>query len=327
MPYLAGERAPVWRTDVRGLRRQGDCMTLPRTGGRLFVVGSANEDLVVTVASLPQPGQTVLAHDFAVLPGGKGANQAVAAARAGGDVVFVGSVGRDAAGGRTIAALRAEGIDVADVVDSAAPTGVALVTVADGGENQIVVVAGANDRLTGAHVTAALARMQSTDVCLISFEIGDEAVAAAALYSQQIGAAVMVNPSPARTLVPQILHAGPILVPNESEAAQISGRTGIAAATWLCDVTGAPVVMTVGAQGAIVVDHGDAYSIAPPAVDVVDTTGAGDTFAGVLAAMIAQGLDLRAAVEQAVISAAISVTSRGARRYRTEAHFDGSDRA
>jgi ribokinase len=305
-------------------------MALTRTGGRLFVVGSANEDLVVTVASLPQPGQTVLAHEMVVLPGGKGANQAVAAARAGANVVFVGSVGRDAPGERTIAALRADGIDVSHLsVDSAAPTGVALVTVADDGENQIVVVAGANDRLSGAQVTAALAGMGANDVCLISFEIGDEAVAAAAAHAKQVNAAVLVNPSPARTLVPQILQAKPILLPNASEAAQLSGLTGAPAALWLHEMTGAPVVMTVGAQGATVVDRGELYSIAPPAVDVVDTTGAGDTFAGVLAAMVAQGHDLRAAVEQAVISAAKSVTSRGARSYRTEdvGHFGGSDRA
>jgi ribokinase len=282
----------------------------------LFVVGSANEDLVVTVATLPQPGQTVLAHGLAVLPGGKGANQAVAAARAGADVVFIGSVGRDAAGDRTIAALRAESIDVSYLfVDPSAPTGVAVVTVADDGENQITVVAGANDRLSGAQVTAALAElgMRSSDGCLISFEIGDEAVEAAARYAEQVDAAVLVNPSPARTLVPHVLLARPILLPNALEAGQLSGLTGTPAATWLHNMTGAPVVMTVGSRGATVVDDGDVYSITPPVVDVVDTTGAGDTFAGVLAAMIVQGHDLRSAVERAVVAAAMSVTSRGAR--------------
>jgi ribokinase len=299
-------------------------MALPRTGGRLFVVGSANEDLLVTVASLPQPGQTVLAHGLAVLPGGKGANQAVAAARAGADVVLIGCVGRDAAGERTIAALRAEGIDVTHLsVDPAAPTGVAIVTVADDGENQIAVVAGANDRLSGAHVTAALAAlgMGSSDGCLISFEIGDGAVAAAATYAQRVDAAVLVNPSPARLLVPEVLRTGPILLPNASEAAQLSGLSGTPAATWLHAMTGAPVV-----------DQDEVYSIAPPVVDVVDTTGAGDTFAGVLAATIAQGHDLRTAVEHAVIAAAKSVTSRGARvtsveDVMDEGHFGGSERA
>jgi len=304
-------------------------MAVPRIGGRLFVVGSANEDLVVTVASLPQPGQTVLAHGLAMMPGGKGANQAAAAARAGADVVFVGSVGRDAAGERTIAALRTEGIDVSHVsVDASAPTGVALVTVADDGENHIAVVAGANDRLRGSQVTAALAGIQSSDVCLISLEIGDEAVAAAATYAERVGAAVLVNPSPARTLVPQVLQARPILLPNASEAAQLSGRSGTPAAMWLCEITGAPVVMTVGAHGAMVVDGADVYSIAPPVVDVVDTTGAGDTFAGVLAAMLAQGHELRSAVEQAVVASALSVTSRGARSYVTdEGYFGGNERA
>jgi ribokinase len=295
-------------------------MAVPRIGGRLFVVGSANEDLVVTVGSLPQPGETVLAHGLAMMPGGKGANQAVAAARAGADVVFVGSVGRDAAGERTIAALRTEGIDVSHLfVDSSAPTGVALVTVADDGENHIAVVAGANDRLSGAQVTAALSElgMQSSDVCLISFEIGDEAVAAAATCAVQVGAVVLVNPSPARTLVREILQARPILLPNASEAAQLSGLTGTPAASWLHDTTGAPVVMTIGSRGAAVVDQGEVYLIAAPAVDVVDTTGAGDTFAGVVAAMLAQGSELRSAVEQAVVAAAQSVTSRGARSYET----------
>jgi ribokinase len=306
-------------------------MAVPRISGRLFVVGSANEDFVVTVASLPQPGQTVLAHGLAMMPGGKGANQAVAAARAGADVVFVGSVGRDAAGDRTIGALRAEGIDVTHLsVVSDAPTGVALVTVADDGENHIAVVAGANDRLTGAYVTATLAElaMQSSDVCLISFEISDEAVVAAAAYAQQVGATVLVNPSPARTLVAEVLQAGPILLPNASEAAQLSGLAGTPAARWLHDTTGAPVVMTIGAGGATVVDDGEMYLVAAPVVDVVDTTGAGDTFAGVLAAMLAQGHDLRSAVERAVVAAARSVTSRGARSYVTdEGYFGGSERA
>jgi ribokinase len=291
-------------------------MALRHTSRRLFVVGSANEDLVVTVARLPQAGQTVLAHGSVVLPGGKGANQAVAAARAGAEVVFIGSVGRDSAGERTIASLRAEGIDVTHVsVDPSAPTGLALVTVADDGENQITVVAGANDRLSGAQVTAGLAELalQPSDACLVSFEIGDEAVAAAASYATQVDAALLVNPSPARTLVPEIVRAGAILLPNASEAAQLSGLTGTPAAMWLYEMTGAPVVMTIGAGGATVIDQGAPYSVAAPSVDVVDTTGAGDTFAGALAAMIVQGHDLRSAVEQAVIAAAASVTSRGAR--------------
>ena len=306
-------------------------MAAPHTRGRLFVVGSANEDLVVTVASLPQPGQTVLAHGLAMMPGGKGANQAAAAARAGADVVFVGAVGRDAAGERTIAALRTAGVDVSHLsVDSSAPTGVALVTVADDGENHIAVVAGANDLLKDVHVTAALAElgMQSSDVCLISFEIADVAVAAAATYAEQVGAVVLVNPSPARTLVRQVLHARPILVPNASEAAQLSGLTGVPAARWLHDTTGAPVVMTIGAGGAAVVERGEIYVIGAPVVDVVDTTGAGDTFAGVLAAMLVRGLDLRSAVEEAVLAAAKSVTSRGARSYVTDdGYFGGSERA
>jgi ribokinase len=306
-------------------------MAVRRMGGRLFVVGSANEDLIVTVANLPQPGQTVLAHGLTMMPGGKGANQAVAAARAGADVVFIGSVGRDAAGERTIAALRAEGIDLSHLaVDSSAPTGVALVTVADDGENHIAVVAGANDRLTAEYVTAALAAlgMRSGDACLISFEIGDDAVAAAASYAEQVDAEVLVNPSPARTLVPEVLRAKPILLPNASEAAQLSGLSGTPAAVSLHDLTSAPVVMTVGARGATVVDRGEVYSIAPPSVEVVDTTGAGDTFAGVLAAKIAQGHDLRSAVEHAVVAAAMSVTSRGARSYVTdEGYFGGSERA
>jgi ribokinase len=306
-------------------------MAVPRSRGRLFVVGSANEDLVVTVASLPEPGQTVLAQGLVITPGGKGANQAVAAARAGADVVFVGSVGRDAAGERTIAALRTEGIDVSHVaVDSSAPTGVALVTVADDGENHIAVVAGANDLLSGGQVTAALVElgMDSGDVCLISFEIGDEAVAAAATYADQVGAKVLVNPSPARTLVAQVLQARPMLLPNASEAAHLSGLTGTPAARWLHDATGAPVVMTIGSAGATIVDQGEMYLIAAPVVDVVDTTGAGDTFAGVLAAMLAQGHELRSAVEQAVVAAALSVSSRGARSYVTdEGYFGGSERA
>ncbi len=298
----------------------------PATAGgtaRVCVVGSVNEDTVITVAALPTAGQTVAARTMTLLPGGKGANQAVAAARAGASVVFIGAVGDDQAGRRSLKALRDEGIDCSAVlVQDRAPTGTAIVTVADNGDNQITILAAANDEMTADDVTRAMERLElgPTDVCLVCFEVTDEAVVAAANYARSHQMTLVVNPAPARPLAEELRGARPILVPNASEAEAITGLSdGEAAAERLHELSGTAVVVTRGGDGVRVVDSAARYSLPALSVEVVDTTGAGDAFCGVLTAMLALGHDLRTAADNAVVAAGLSVTAAGAR--------DGSPRA
>ncbi|MBX6371946.1 MAG: ribokinase [Acidothermus sp.] len=290
--------------------------TQPRDRPRVIVVGSVNEDLLISVEHLPRPGETVAAHSMRVLPGGKSANQAVAAARAGAVVCFIGAVGADVAGKQALDALGDEGVDTSQtVVVEGSPTGKALVLVEESGENEIVIVAGANAQLSGGHVGAALKALNVTtcDVLLVGFEIDDDPVLASARYAEEAGCTFLVNPAPVRGLPEGLVAVHPILVLNRSEASLLAGEDDVEdAARSLTRSTGAPVVVTLGAAGALVV-HGAVLHVPAPSVPAVDTTGAGDTFAGVCAAALTAGLDLVAAARRAVAAAALSVTAVGAR--------------
>jgi ribokinase len=316
---------------------------------RILVAGSINVDLVAHVERLPAPGETVAGGRLERSGGGKGANQAVAAARAGGAVALVGAVGDDDHGALALAELRAEGIDVGAVLRLAdVPTGVALIAVDRDGNNQIAVASGANHALEPAMVAPALAELGAGAGCVLaSFELTDAIVLAAAEAAHTAGSTLVVSPAPARRLPDGLRDARPILVPNEREALELAGahaaaperpqragphggdnppeaerpqRAGPhggddaeAAARRLAGLTGAPVVVTLGARGALVVEGDSAYTLPAPAVRAVDTTGAGDVFTGVLARRLAGGDDLRAAATRAVEAAARSVTIAGAR--------------
>jgi len=271
--------------------------------GRIVVVGSLNADLTIYCERLPQPGETVQGNGFAVNPGGKSANQAVAAARLGTSVAFVGAVGDDDFGADAVAALEREGIDCSGVARlDDAPTGVALIAVDEAGENQIAVASGANARL------ASPAVPPEACIVLLGLEVPDEAVLAAARAAGDVR--IVLNPAPARPLPDELLDRGPILTPNEAEACALAGeRDAEAAARALEQRTGAPVVVTLGARGALV----SGEVIAPPPVQVVDTTGAGDTFTGALAAELTAGADIRAAARFATAAAALSTQAAGAR--------------
>ncbi len=299
-----------------GLRTDGSDPLDQGPRRRVVVVGSSNQDIVVTVPRLPSPGQTVIGDSITLLPGGKGANQAVAAARVGADVVFVSAVGKDDGGRQTVDSLRAEGIDSSTVLlYDDQPTGTAVVLVSEDGENEIAIVQGANAALSGADVRKALGQLEigPGDVCLISFEIEDEAVTEAAVCAAERGARLLVNPAPARTLNDRILAAKPLLLPNSSEAEALSGRTGDAAAHRLHELTSAPVIVTRGGDGVLIIDGTEERHVPALRVEAVDTTGAGDTFAGVLAARLAADDELDDAVGYAVVAAALSVTKAGAR--------------
>lgn len=284
---------------------------------RVIVVGSANRDTVLHVAQLPRPGETVASAHTAYLGGGKGANQAVAAARSGANVVFLGAVGDDEAGRELLAELAGENIDTSRVhVIADVPTGAAFVVVDRAGENQIVIDAGANSWVRGDFVTPALSDLSigAGDVLLTGFEVPEDAVLATLSLGAATGATLVLNPSPVRSLRDRIWECGPILVANQHEAHQISFQPDYrAAVTALADRTGSDVVVTLGSQGALAHVDGTLQHFDAPQVDVVDSTGAGDSFCGTFAAAIARGDSGSSAVRAAVTAAAESVRFHGAR--------------
>jgi ribokinase len=278
----------------------------------VVVVGSVNADLVVSVRQLPRPGETVTGGTFARHGGGKGANQAVAAARLGARVVFAGAVGADDLGDEALELLTGEDVDVSATlrVDDVA-TGVAVIVVDERGENQIAVASGANGALTGAMVERAL-DLRGDGVVLLGHEVPDEAVLAGARAARAAGWTAILNPAPARPLADGL--DGVLLTPNADEARALAGEDDVqAAAGALATRTGAPVLVTLGADGALLLDGDRADRLPAPAVDVVDTTGAGDTVNGALAAELAAGRPLRDAAAFALAAAALSTRAAGAR--------------
>ncbi|WP_125776000.1 ribokinase [Antribacter gilvus] len=286
-------------------------MASARGAGRVAVVGSANVDLVVDVPRHPSGGETILGGELRRTPGGKGANQAVAAARAGGaDTTFVGALGRDDAADLLLASLAAAGVRTDVVARVAAPTGTALITVSPDGENAIVVAPGAN-----AHVqvgTVQAGRLAVADVVLAQLEVPVDVVLDAA-RARRRGALFVLNAAPWRDLPDALWEQVDVLVVNEHEAAGLAGPrpTPDVAAALLARVPA--VVVTLGGDGSLVARRGSPLVRLPGIpVDVVDTTGAGDTYCGVLAASLARGLGLAEAAHLAGVAAAITVTRHGA---------------
>jgi ribokinase len=288
-----------------------------RRSGRVVVVGSLNLDSVHRVARLPGAGETILAHGHEARPGGKGANQAYAAARAGAAVVMVGACGDDDAGATSRASLRAAGVDTSEIVRASGhPTGSAIVVVADDGENLIVVDQGANRVLDAGTTAAALARLDldAADVVLVSFEIPETAVLAAVAAATDRGSAVVVNPAPVRPLDPRVLRPDVVLTPNASEARVLAGAADVAeAARRLAGLTGGAVVVTCGADGSLLQSGKGLLRVPALAVTAADTTGAGDVFSGVLAAGLSEAMPLVEAAVRATAAASLSVRVAGAR--------------
>jgi ribokinase len=284
---------------------------------RVLVVGSSNTDLVVFCERLPKPGETVLGGEFKMFGGGKGANQAVAAARAGSDVTFLGAYGTDSFGEAARERLAKEGIRLDRFQRIAdAPSGVALILV-DGvtRDNLIAVAKSANESVDSAMVSAARSSFEAADVVISQLEIKDEAIDAVAQISHETGKAFILNPAPTRPLSRIAYERVHVLVVNEHEARTLSGEEDIEAAlTWFEKQGCRAVVVTLGAAGAKYVSFADGKRGSVPATKVVpvDTTGAGDCFVGWLGVGIAEGLSLEEAVQRAVRAASLKTTRHGA---------------
>jgi ribokinase len=295
----------------------------PLPGPRVIVVGSVNVDLVVTVDRLPGPGETVVGGQFARHHGGKGGNQAVAAARLGVATAFVGAIGGDDLGRDAVAALRREGIDTSAVVTLPdAATGVALIVVDAAGENSIAVASGANAALTPALVRDALERLRpgAGDVVLVGHEIPTVAAEEALRRARASGALTVLNPAPVAGLTTAGLPPVDVLTPNRVELAALVGRAGdsedLARALLDDSRQVGCVLVTLGRAGALLVRRPaatEAVAIAAPDVEAVDAVGAGDALNGALAAALASGRPLEEAARRAVVAGSLAVTRAGAR--------------
>jgi len=275
---------------------------------RIVVVGSTNVDLVVTVPRFPSPGETVLGSDLRQVAGGKGANQAVAAARMGADVTFVARVGDDDYGRQTLINLQQEGINTRYVlVTPGVASGVALISVQpDSGENSIVVAPGANSKLAPDDITAAVEAFEHARVVVISLEIPLETAHAAILLAKAKRCLVILNPAPAQTLSSELLSCVDILTPNEHESEVLGGTARLLA-------TGVKaVITTLGARGARLETNQESLTFPAPQVNAIDTVAAGDCFTGALAVEVARGSALPDAIRFAIAAASFKVTQHGA---------------
>lgn len=295
---------------------------------KIVVLGSTNTDMVVKSARIPAPGETILGGRFLMNPGGKGANQAVAAARLGGDVVFIAKVGDDLFGREARSLFAKEGIRTEHVfTDPNEPSGVALIMVDDKGENCIAVASGANGTLSPADLEAARGEIERAGLLLMQLETPVETVLCAAQWAAAKGVPVVLNPAPACKLPDELFACLSMITPNETEAELLTGikvnndASAEAAAQALCVKGVKRVVLTLGAKGAFVYADGRGARVPAVKVEAVDTTAAGDVFNGALAVALTEDRPLAAAVSFAAKAAAISVTRMGAQAsapYRNE---------
>jgi ribokinase len=284
-----------------------------------LVIGSSNTDMVIRVPVLPLPGQTVMGDNFRTFAGGKGANQAVAAQRAGGNVSFLAAIGSDEFGKSAFGIYESEGIDTSliHLVDDK-PSGVAMIFVSDAGENRISVAPGANDALTSEIVRRHESAISKAGIILLQLESPLEAVVEAVNIASQHQTPCVLNPAPAAEIPDETLARLYCITPNESEAELLTGvavvdeRSAVAAAERLLQRGVANVVITLGGNGALLCNSDGTHHQKAPSVPVVDSTAAGDTFNGVLVTLLAEGSPIKEAIRLAVKAASLSVQTAGA---------------
>ncbi|WHZ23632.1 MAG: Ribokinase [Nitrospira sp.] len=280
----------------------------------VLVVGSSNIDLTATVERLPCRGETVLGQHCTQSFGGKGANQALAARRAGAEVVFLTKLGMDDNGSMMERQLAAQGLSQVVVLrDAQAPTGVAMIVVDQEGDNQIVVVPGSNGRLTPEDIRQNIDRMAGARVLLVQMEIPLETVQEALALAKRQGLMTILNPAPACPLPSELLRMADILTPNKKEACTLAGSADLTEAIHALAMCGErTVVVTCGAEGVLMCRDKELISIPAFLVDTIDSTGAGDAFNGVLACAVAEGVSIGTAIELANAAGALATTRRGA---------------
>lgn len=285
----------------------------------VVVAGSSNTDMVIKTPHLPAPGETILGGTFFMNAGGKGANQAVAAARLGGNVTFIAKLGDDIFGRQALELFNEEGIDTSCVItDAQYPSGVALITVDEKGENCIAVASGANAALLPADIDTMTDVIAGADIILMQLETPVETVSHIAALAKQHGKKVILNPAPACALSDDLLSNISIITPNQTEAEMLTGIAVIddASATDAAAVLHAKgiqqVIITMGEEGAVIYSNGSYTKVPAVKVTAVDTTAAGDVFNGALAVALCDGMDIIAATNFACRAAAISVTRLGA---------------
>ncbi len=288
---------------------------------KIVVVGSSNTDLIIKVPEIPRPGETLLGGQFQTFPGGKGANQAVAAARAGGEVVFIASIGDDAYGMESVKGYKLDNINTENIkVCKGMPSGIAMITISESGENAIVVASGANAALLPEDLDEAEEAFDEADYMLIQLETPLETVQKAVEICREFGTRVILNPAPAAYLPDAIISRIHVITPNETEAKRLTGlevndeQGAMNAAKVLHERGVKTVIITMGPKGAFLSDipSGVARLVPGFSVPAVDTTAAGDVFNGYLAVALAEGASLENAVRLAHAAAALSVQKLGA---------------
>ena len=279
----------------------------------IYVVGSVNLDYVARMRDLPRPGETVLGVDLQKNPGGKGANQALAARRAGADVRLIGCIGDDEDGVAATALLAEAGVDLTGLAKTDATTGIAMIQIDAAGENSIAVLPGANALVTAAAVEGALAGLRSEDFVVIQQEIPQDATRAAISAARAAGATSVLNIAPVLPGSAELAREADIVVANETEFACLStAEPSLAAAFDWCDETGRKLALTLGSEGAIFAGESTPLHARPPKINPLDTVGAGDTFVGYLAACLHARMSAEKALEHAVRASAQACLTSGA---------------
>ena len=289
------------------------------TKDQIIVVGSINTDMVIGANKLPKPGETLIGHKFFMNSGGKGANQAVAAARMGGEVAMIANLGVDVFGDSAIAKLKEEGVNCEGITrDPDRPSGVAIINVDDTGENQIVVAPGANATLDTDLVSAALDRIPPSSIVLLQLEIPIESVVKAVEVCQKKGCRIMLDPAPAQALPESVYKGTYLLTPNRNEAELLSGilisdRGSVTCAAEKLLMSGVTnVAITLGSQGVFFANAENKQFLEATSVSAVDTTAAGDCFNGAVAAKLSQGCSLVEGIKSGILASSICVTRHGA---------------